>query len=185
MLNNIQKTTMSILIFLLPITGNAEICQTAIPATTPTDQFADNGDGTVTDTRTGLMWKRCAEEKFWDGSSCNDNQYHPEVWLGGRIWMDALQRAQSVNAGTGGNNLGYIDWRVPNIKELSSIVENQCWVPTSNNSVFPKTSALWYWSSSPDAYSGRYAWGVNFVSGKYSAENKSNWGTVRLVRNGY
>ncbi len=63
--------------------------------------FVDNSDGTITDNATGLMWTK------------NDNG---EAIL----WLDALEYAQTQNTA---NYLGYNDWRVPNVKELQSIVD--------------------------------------------------------------
>lgn len=63
--------------------------------------FEDNGDGTVTDHATGLMWMQ------------EDSQT-------GLNWEDALTWAQQCNAD---NFLGYSDWRLPNVKELQSIVD--------------------------------------------------------------
>lgn len=71
------------------------------PTTYGINSFVNNGDGTITDTSTGLMW---AQE---------DN--------GARVlWENALVWAQSMNAA---NYLGYSDWRVPSVKELQSIVD--------------------------------------------------------------
>jgi len=63
--------------------------------------FTDQGDGTIADSATGLMWAQ------------DDNGE-------GLIWSDALQYVQDMN---GSNYLGYNDWRLPNIKELQSIVD--------------------------------------------------------------
>lgn len=63
--------------------------------------FQDNGDGTVTDNATGLMWSRDDS-----GSAYN--------------WEEALAWVQEKNAQT---YLGYSDWRLPNVKELQSIVD--------------------------------------------------------------
>lgn len=65
------------------------------------NQFADNGDGTVGDSATGLMWSQ-------DDSGT------------GMDWEDALAWVQQMNAE---NYLGYSDWRLPNAKELQSIVD--------------------------------------------------------------
>jgi len=62
------------------------------------NEFVDNGDGTVTDNATGLMWEQA------DSGS-------------GMDWEDALDYAESATTG------GYDDWRLPNIKELQSIVD--------------------------------------------------------------
>jgi len=65
------------------------------------NQFADNGDGTVTDSATGLMWAQSDS-----GSGLN--------------WSNALAWVQTQNAA---NYLGHSDWRLPNTKELQSIVD--------------------------------------------------------------
>jgi hypothetical protein len=65
------------------------------------NSFTDNGDGTVTDKATKLMWSQA------DSGS-------------GMDWEHALAWVQQKNAET---YLGYNDWRVPNIKELQSIVD--------------------------------------------------------------
>ena len=63
--------------------------------------FVNNGDGTITDRATGLTWSR-------DDSSTGMN------------WKDALTWVQTKNSL---NYLGYSDWRLPNAKELESIVD--------------------------------------------------------------
>ncbi len=69
------------------------------------NDFADNGDGTITDSATGLMW---AQDD--SGSDSPD----------GLDWEAALAWAAARNAD---NYLGYSDWHLPNIKELHSIVD--------------------------------------------------------------
>ena len=65
------------------------------------NDFADNGDGTITDKATGLMWSQ------------NDSGT-------GMNWEEALAWVQTMNAE---QYLGYDDWRLPNVKELQSIVD--------------------------------------------------------------
>ena len=65
------------------------------------NDFADNGDGTITDAATGLMWTQ--------GDSDT-----------GLNWKESLAWAEQKNAE---NYLGYSDWRMPNAKELQSIVD--------------------------------------------------------------
>ena len=65
------------------------------------NSFADNGDGTITDNATGLMWSR--EDS---GTGLN--------------WEEALAWVQQKNSE---NYLGYSDWRLSNAKELQSIVD--------------------------------------------------------------
>lgn len=66
-----------------------------------TNDFIDNGDGTVTDQATGLMWMQEDSDE-------------------GLNWEEALQFVQTKNSE---NYLGHSDWRLPNAKELQSIVD--------------------------------------------------------------
>jgi len=66
-----------------------------------TNDFADNGDGTITDRATGLTWSRADSGR-------------------GMAWQDALAWAQQQNAAT---YLGHDDWRLPSVKELQSLVD--------------------------------------------------------------
>jgi hypothetical protein len=65
------------------------------------NDIVDNGDGTVTDRSTGLMWSR-------DDSGS------------GMVWEDALAWVEAMNTEA---HLGYSDWRLPEAKELQSLVE--------------------------------------------------------------
>jgi hypothetical protein len=65
------------------------------------NDFADNGDGTVTDRATGLMWGQADSDKGLD-------------------WQQALAWVQQMNAE---NYLGHDDWRMPDVKELQSIID--------------------------------------------------------------
>ncbi len=66
------------------------------------DRFTDNGDGTVTDNATGLMWPKDLAGAGVGG-------------LGGFTWQQALDFAE------GSDFAGYEDWRLPNIAELRSL----------------------------------------------------------------
>jgi hypothetical protein len=152
----------------------AQICQPAsIPASTPTSRFTDSGDGTVTDTVTGLMWKRCAEGQSWDGVTCAGSA--PAM-----TWHGALQAAESATFASHG------DWRLPNIKELGSIVERQCVDPAINLAVFPAAPSSHFWSGSPYAGDSYSAWGVYFYYGYGNGSGKGYGFSsyVRLVRGG-
>jgi len=72
------------------------------------NSFADNGDGTITDQATGLMW---SQDDSGDGGTGHRS---------GIIWEDALAWVQQKNDE---NYLGYNDWRLPNAKEMQSIVD--------------------------------------------------------------
>jgi hypothetical protein len=71
------------------------------PSDYGTNSFTDNGDSTVTDASTGLMWSKA------DSGT-------------GMTWQDALAWVQARNAA---NYLGHNDWRLPNLTELQSLVD--------------------------------------------------------------
>jgi len=165
------------LAFLLSPALNAQTCKPeSIPATTPTSRFIIKTNGTVTDKDTGLMWKRCSEGL--SGEDCATGSPTPYKW------QQALQHAQAVNSV---GFAGHKDWRLPNIQELRTLVEEQCDFPVINLDVFPisftsKTSG--YWSSSPVADSSYGAWVVSFSYGFDGWYDKRNYHSVRLVRSG-
>ncbi len=141
--------------WLLSSMVTAQTCDISITSTTPSLNFQIINDGTVIDTKTGLMWKRCPEGQ--SGSDCaegNASLYN---------WQEALQQSEIINT-TGGFS-GYMDWRLPNIKELQSIVEEQCIGPAINLAVFPLKRNLSVWSGSPYSSFGDNAWSVDFDKG--------------------
>ncbi|KZZ21443.1 hypothetical protein A3752_08975, partial [Oleiphilus sp. HI0081] len=79
---------------------------------------------------------------------------------------------------------GYADWRLPNRKELLSIVDYGNAKPMLDTDYFPSNAAL-TWTSSPFALGTSSAWGVNFSHGNSYSLDKRNVNQVRLVRGGY
>lgn len=153
-----------------------QVCKyDSIPATAPASRFTDNGDGTVTDQATRLQWKRCAEGQSWNGvdQSCIGTATR-------HTWQQALQLAD------GATDLGYFDWRLPNVKQLASIVEEACYRPSIDLAVFPDTTPYFFWSASPSTDSYLYAWSVFFDSGYVVGRQKDtdDVNHVRLVRGG-
>ncbi len=144
---------------------------TSVPETTPTTEFTDNQNGTVTHNRTGLMWKRCAEGQTWSGGTCTGTA-SPYTWSGALV------------AGRTANFASYTDWRLPNVKELESIVEGRCFTPSINASIFPNTGgATDFWSASPAGLS-QFAWYINFGFGIPMNDSVATGFQVRLVRAG-
>lgn len=153
----------------------AQTCRSDIPATAPDSHFVDNGDGTVTDVATGLMWKQCLEGV--SGTGCTSGS------VTSMTWQQALQR------GVDAAFAGHTDWRLPNMNELESLVERRCDDPAINARFFPNTPGnSWVWSSSPDAYRPSHAWSVFFYNGFVLSYNKESGDPgdphIRLVRAG-
>lgn len=137
---------------------------------TPTADFSDNGGGSVTHSLTGLMWKQCSEGL--SGAGCATGAATVMNWSG------ALAMATSDSTAS------YSDWRLPNQRELLSIVETCGYIPAINQTLFPNTPASKFWSASSYVPFPSHAWYVNFDKGSDLASNKSNSRYVRLVRGG-
>ncbi len=157
----------------------SQTCNTSsITATTPTSEFIINNDGTVIHSRTNLIWKVCSEGQTWDNGNCTGD-------MSAHTWQEALQIPQDLNACDGYGSSNNKDWRLPNIKELISIVKVQCYSPIINDTIFPSTASNFsdqYWSSSPYADYSYNAWIVVFSNGSVNYNNRSYGGHVRLVR---
>jgi hypothetical protein len=124
------------------------------------DQFKRNGNGTVTDLATGMMW------------------YEPET--GEMTWREALSFCEGLDWA------GHDDWRLPNIKELQSIVDVQLPGPTLDTDFFPGCRPFIYWSSTTNGKHPEFAWYVNFDDGHtYDGGLKTRKYYVRPVRSVY
>lgn len=142
---------------------------THIKATTPSEEFTDNGDGTVTHHITGLVWQRCSLGQIWDVSNCSGDATT-------YTWEQALGAAELNDF------INLSDWRLPNRNELISIVEYRCYDPTINNQLFPSTPPSWYWSSSPYSSDNNDARDFHFGDGTIHGNGRHTHSYVRLVR---
>lgn len=152
--------------------GNAHAvpCQNDLPPSNPDSVYTDHGNGTVTDTRTGLMWKQCAEGST--GATCQTGAEQTFTWV------NALVQAETSTFAN------YTDWRLPNVKELTSLVDDCRASPAINTIRFPNTLSGWFWSGSPNDFSWDLAWVVHFGFGDVSSLGRSQSNHVRLVRSG-
>jgi len=152
--------------------------------------YTDNGDGTITDNVTGLMWEKLSD----DGSIHDfDNTY---------TWYAAFNdKIAALNAA---NFAGHNDWRLPNRRELESLVHagrvaglnpavdpafdqctQDCQATTTTCSC---TQFGYYWSSTTSQDIQTLAWAVNFESSDVNAYDKGTEASVeygvRAVRGG-
>lgn len=119
--------------------------------------FTDNGDGTVL-AGNGLVWQKGE---------------------GGRMnWQSALTYCEALSLG------GKNDWRLPNVKELESVVDLTKKRPNIDKAYFPDAVSSDYWSSTSSAADPTKAW-IVFFNGAYNDFfEKSQDMQVRCVRGG-
>jgi len=137
-----------------PGTGQDGDIQAGVPW--PSPRFIDHGNDTVTDNLTGLMWTKDAN---LPGTS--------------KTWQEALDYVKGINTGTY-SNFGYTDWRLPNRKELQSLIDRNRYNPTlPSGHPFTNVQGVYYWSSTSYAISSYNAWIVSMGYGYVDDVSKS------------
>ena len=167
-----------LIILFLANNALAQFCynQQEIPASTPSGNFINNGDSTVTDKTTGLMWSHCYLGH--SGNQCQDGGTGSNNYPTKLTWQAALSAAQNSSLG------GYSNWRLPNIKELSSIFEQACIAPAINSDVFPHVpeTRSYTWASSKHNLFDDQSYVVNFYNGITYSDTRTTENYVRFVR---
>lgn len=145
--------------------------------------FTNNGDGTITDGTTGLVWEVLTSDGSVHDSADTYN------------WEGAQTKIEELN---GANFAGHSDWRVPNFFELQSLLyfgnPNQAVYPAFNAnctqnctntqcSCLPSTNSLW--SSTAPLNNKEYAYKTDVVTGRADWELKTVTLNVRGVRAGH
>jgi len=142
-----------------------------LTATTPTDRFVQNDNGTVEDSLTGLMWMRCSIGQTYNSETASCDSDAKQM-----TWKEALQTAKSTQFAD------FSDWHVPDFKQLAGMVERQCVNPAVNKVLFPNTPPENYWTNTTSIDVGDHAWAYAFYSGKNNLKSKNADIYVRLVR---
>jgi len=130
----------------------------------PSPRFTNNGDGTITDNLTGLMWDESGDTS-----------------IGQKTWSDALIDCNGLSLG------GYDDWRLPNVNELESLInagktDSAAWL---NGQGFTGVQAAGdYWSSTTSAPPSTNAWYVSLSNGYVIPVPKTGDCYVLAVRSG-
>ncbi len=141
-------------------------------------KFADHKNGAVTDLKTGLVWQKCPMG-FNNDDTCSDDGINNNEWTS---WNNALGYCEALSlAGTD-------DWRLPNIKEMYSIVDSSLTSRTIDSTAFPTTPFYESWSSTTYKYSDSaeiWAFHVRFNVGDVIVNSKAgDTSNVRCVHGG-
>lgn len=149
----------------IPCDGTGQDADSLAGVVWPDPRFADGGNQTVTDRLTGLTWSRDANP------------------AGGiKTWTQALDFIKTLNRG---KYLGHDDWRLPNVNELKSLVNNQsplaAWLGSQG---FRGVQREYYWTSSTYAAFTKCAWSVGMQGGIVAGRGKADAGCVWPVRGG-
>jgi hypothetical protein len=138
-------------------------------------------NGTIKDLNTGLIWEmKCSA---CGGLHDVDNTY---VWSGNGTQETIWDWLEDINAEGGTGYAGHNDWRIPNVRELQSIVDYQGSLPAIDP-IFGPTARSGYWSSTTVAGDSSLAWPVGFGDGGGGLVmpfDKSRGLFVRAVRGG-
>ena len=143
----------------------------------PSPRFTDEGDGTVRDNLTGLIWLKNA------------------LCFSGRAWALAVSTANGLTSGQCALADGSVagDWRLPNVRELHTLIDFGFFGPAlsdaagttqwTDGDVFLNVRSSEYWSST--TYAGSpddSAWSVDLGSGNATVHPKADGGLVWAVR---
>ncbi len=120
------------------------------------DVLLDNQDGSVTDITTGLMWQRESDNAA-------------------RTYNDAKSYCNNLSLAS------HLNWRLPSIKELTSIVDYRSDSPAIGN-VFAQSNSSTYWSNTQRADMQAESRVVFFSTGRVNSSFKTNLALVRCVR---
>jgi hypothetical protein len=127
------------------------------------ESYTDNGDGTVTDRVTGLMWEKA-------------------VPSGTYTWGDAATAGTAQNYCAGLTLAGHSDWRLPSKIELVSIVDTSTSNPAIETTYFPSTPIGFYWASTQSHGNQGGSWSVDFYFGYSLIADATTADHVRCVR---
>ncbi len=158
---------------IVPCGGTGQDAETRAGISWPAPRFAETGDGTVLDRLTGLVWSG-------DGRAPGPVECGPGTR---KTWQEALDHVACLNAG---RYLGKSDWRLPNRKELASLVnrdpaDGAGWL---NAQGFSDVQPGPYWTSSTYSPTAWNAWGINMRDGAATSFAKKHRLDVWPVRGG-
>lgn len=149
----------------------------------PTSRYCENANGTITDTRSSLIWLK-------DGS-CDDlgtNGNGADTFTNANL--AASQLAEGKCGLMDGSKPG--DWRLPSKEEWEAMIDKSYTAPSLSNAagngqweegnLFIAVKSEGYWTSTPEKNDAGFAWGVGLFGGVIVSANKNIEGNIWPVR---
>lgn len=145
---------------------HAQICNTNMAKTTAEGRFIKDEQGYAIDATNKLIWDLCSIGQIYAGGQCVGTPTEFSTW------KEALQFAAAKD--------GY---RMPNIKELETIVERSCIEPSIDQDTFPDTPLAIYWSNTPTPSSAALKGHViDFTDGSEIVRDVKRPKNLRLIK---
>ena len=141
----------------------------------PVPRFNDNGDGTIADNLTGLIWLKKANllDDYGNATWSEALDFVEELNSTGKMAVGTNAEVDAGDTSNGGTH--QTDWRLPNRKALFSLLDQSRLNPALiSDHPFSDVQPEWYWSSSTDDLGTFNAWAVSMGSGSVSRYSKAN-----------
>jgi hypothetical protein len=138
-------------------------------------------DGTVYDTKSGLMWKQCTEGS--EGAQCNLTSTVQYETNRSEAVTYIFNWLKNVNENPNTLGAGFGDWRLPSVKELASLVDRCSTSGAIDATIFPNSKPFSYISTTKSSNDASLFWFVNFKDGTIAVGPPTDV-YIRLVRAG-
>lgn len=142
-------------------------CNANASFSAPIDRFRLTNSGDIFDRKTGLIWRPCVLGR--SGEDCTTGTEEVVSWQQALSLASAQRESNSAQ------------WRLPNIKELNSLIETACEAPALNPVVFPNMVLGRIWSATPNIHSENTVYYVQSQNGSSSYQSQNNTAMVQLV----
>lgn len=162
------RLLISAMLLLASLVNAAQLCTNG-ENQQPNHKYTHIITGTVIDEASGLMWSRCALGQTMENDNCTDSATTMTL-------QSALLSAEASQLAN------FDDWRLPNIKELTTLWDYNCQYPAVNEFAFGGVSSKFFWSSTPHADNPEKFWGTYLTYIRSRTMTSSGDGAVMLVR---
>ena len=186
-MTNFSRYFVAICVLLVGAPALAQVCNQAIERGNHPSRYQidPSNPGEALDLVTSLVWQRCEMNRVINDQNTvdvlddtcdeppenqdDDTTNNTQLTFN---WLQATERAELEGNG----------YRIPNLKELSSLLELACFNPAIDPDVFPGATQGPAWTSTPHADEGFEVWSIDFSGGNDQTQSKASFLPVRLVR---